>query len=382
VTTSIPKPRVQHPGLQKNAIGLTRRDYEGTMSTLCAGCGHDSITAAIIRAFWELSIPPHRVAKLSGIGCSSKTPTYFLKEAHGFNSVHGRMPSVATGAGAANRDLIMIGVSGDGDSLSIGLGQFCHGMRRGVRMLYVLENNGVYGLTKGQFSASADVGTRAKRGETNRNAPIDPVLLALTLGATFVARSFSGDKEQLVPILKAGLAHRGFAFIDVISPCVTFNDHEGSTKSYRYTREHLREVVSADFISASNGLGISARNGADDSAPPTDALAASDLVAIGAEITAAYAPGSTHDVRMHDGSTLRLHKVAGDYDPTDRDAVYAYVRGRQRAGEVPTGLLYVQPDADSMHEMENTVETPLIELPYEQLCPGAAALDALMEDFR
>jgi 2-oxoglutarate/2-oxoacid ferredoxin oxidoreductase subunit beta len=382
VTTSIPKPRVQHPGLQKNAIGLTRRDYEGTMSTLCAGCGHDSITAAIIRAFWELSIPPHRVAKLSGIGCSSKTPTYFLKEAHGFNSVHGRMPSVATGAGAANRDLIMIGVSGDGDSLSIGLGQFCHGMRRGVRMLYVLENNGVYGLTKGQFSASADVGTRAKRGETNRNAPIDPVLLALTLGATFVARSFSGDKEQLVPILKAGLAHRGFAFIDVISPCVTFNDHEGSTKSYRYTREHLREVVSADFISASNGLGISARNGADDSAPPTDVLAASDLVAIGAEITAAYAPGSTHDVRMHDGSTLRLHKVAGDYDPTDRDAVYAYVRGRQRAGEVPTGLLYVQPDADSMHEMENTVETPLIELPYEQLCPGAAALDALMEDFR
>jgi 2-oxoglutarate/2-oxoacid ferredoxin oxidoreductase subunit beta len=382
VTTSIPKPRVHHPGLQKNAIGLTRRDYEGTMSTLCAGCGHDSITAAIIRAFWELSIPPHRVAKLSGIGCSSKTPTYFLKEAHGFNSVHGRMPSVATGAGAANRDLIMIGVSGDGDSLSIGLGQFCHGMRRGVRMLYVLENNGVYGLTKGQFSASADVGTRAKRGETNRNAPIDPVLLALTLGATFVARSFSGDKEQLVPILKAGLAHRGFAFIDVISPCVTFNDHEGSTKSYRYTREHLREVVSADFISASNGLGISARNGADDSAPPTDVLAASDLVAIGAEITAAYAPGSTHDVRMHDGSTLRLHKVAGDYDPTDRDAVYAYVRGRQRAGEVPTGLLYVQPDADSMHEMENTVETPLIELPYEQLCPGAAALDALMEDFR
>jgi 2-oxoglutarate/2-oxoacid ferredoxin oxidoreductase subunit beta len=382
VTTSIPKPRVHHPGLQKNAIGLTRRDYEGTMSTLCAGCGHDSITAAIIRAFWELSIPPHRVAKLSGIGCSSKTPTYFLKEAHGFNSVHGRMPSVATGAGAANRDLIMIGVSGDGDSLSIGLGQFCHGMRRGVRMLYVLENNGVYGLTKGQFSASADVGTRAKRGETNRNAPIDPVLLALTLGATFVARSFSGDKEQLVPILKAGLAHRGFAFIDVISPCVTFNDHEGSTKSYRYTRDHLKEVVAADFISAGNGLGISARNGADDSAPPTDALAASDLVAIGAEITAAYAPGSTHDVRMHDGSTLRLHKVAGDYDPTDRYAVYAYVRDRQRAGEVPTGLLYVQPDADSMHEMENTVETPLFELPYERLCPGASALDALMEDFR
>ncbi|MGH7465631.1 MAG: 2-oxoacid:ferredoxin oxidoreductase subunit beta, partial [Longimicrobiales bacterium] len=250
MTTSIPKPRVHHPGLQTNAIGLTRRDYEGAMSTLCAGCGHDSITAAIIRAFWELSIPPHKVAKLSGIGCSSKTPTYFLREAHGFNAVHGRMPSIATGAGAANRDLIMIGISGDGDSLSIGLGQFCHGMRRGVRMLYMLENNGVYGLTKGQFSASADVGTKAKRGEANRNAPIDPVLLALTLGATFVARTFSGDKEQLVPIIKAGLAHRGFAFVDVISPCVTFNDHDGSTKSYRFTRDHIREAVITDFVAA------------------------------------------------------------------------------------------------------------------------------------
>jgi 2-oxoglutarate/2-oxoacid ferredoxin oxidoreductase subunit beta len=352
MTTSIPKPKVHHPGLPLNDIGLTRRDYEGSMSTLCAGCGHDSITAAIIRAFWELSIPPHRVAKLSGIGCSSKTPTYFLKESHGFNSVHGRMPSIATGAGAANRELIMIGISGDGDSLSIGLGQFCHGMRRGVRMLYVLENNGVYGLTKGQFSASADVGTRAKRGETNRNAPIDPVLLALTLGATFVARSFSGDREQLVPILKAGLAHGGFAFVDVISPCVTFNDHEGSTKSYRFTREHVKEVVAAD------------------------------LVPLRTEIEAAYAPGSTHDVHMHDGSTLRLRKIDETYDPTDRDAAYAYIRGRQRAGEVPTGLLYVQPDAADMHTMENTVAAPLITLPYEQLCPGAEKLDALMEEFR
>jgi 2-oxoglutarate/2-oxoacid ferredoxin oxidoreductase subunit beta len=354
VTTSIPKPKVHHPALQLNEIGLTRRDYEGAMSTLCAGCGHDAITAAIIRAFWELSIPPHRVAKLSGIGCSSKTPTYFLKEAHGFNSVHGRMPSIATGAAAANRDLIMIGVSGDGDSLSIGLGQFCHAMRRGVRMLYVLENNGVYGLTKGQFSASADIGTRAKRGETNRNAPIDPVLLALTLGATFVARSFSGDREQLVPILKAGLAHDGFAFVDVISPCVTFNDHEGSTKSYRYTREHVTPVV--------------------ETVP--------DLVPIRSGITAQYAPGSTCDVRMHDGSTLRLHKIDEEFDPTDRDAVYAYVRRRQHAGEVPTGLLYVESTAGSMHDVEGTTETPLWQLPHERLCPGEAALDALMEEFR
>jgi 2-oxoglutarate ferredoxin oxidoreductase subunit beta len=352
MTTSIPKPAVRHPGLPVNEIGLTRRDYEGTMSTLCAGCGHDSITAAVIRAFWELSIPPHRVAKLSGIGCSSKTPTYFLKEAHGFNSVHGRMPSIATGAAAANRDLILIGISGDGDSLSIGLGQFCHGLRRNVRMLYVLENNGVYGLTKGQFSASADIGTRAKRGEPNRNAPIDPVLLALTLGASFVARSFSGDKEQLVPILKAGLAHRGFAFVDVISPCVTFNDHEGSTKSYRYTRDHVKEIVHADFVP------------------------------LRTEITAAYAAGETHDVTMHDGSRVRLRKVATDYDPTDPDAVYTYIRQRQAAGEVPTGLLYVSSDTADMHEIEGTVETPLVALNHGDLCPGSAALDKLMEEFR
>jgi 2-oxoglutarate ferredoxin oxidoreductase subunit beta len=288
------------------AIGLTRRDYEGAMSTLCAGCGHDSITAAIIRAFWELDIPPHRVAKLSGIGCASKTPTYFLREAHGFNSVHGRMPSIATGASAANRDLIMIGISGDGDSLSIGLGQFCHAMRRGVRMLYVLENNGVYGLTKGQFSASADVGTKAKRGEANRNAPIDPVLLALSLGATFVARSFSGDKEQLVPILKAGLAHRGFAFVDIISPCVTFNDHEGSTKSYRFTREHVKEVVATDFVRApAHGNGHVGADGDAEAADDGLEARAPDLVPLRSEITAAYEPGATHDVHMHDGRAPR-----------------------------------------------------------------------------
>src|SRR5882724_1687798 len=229
---SIVKPRVSHPSLARNELGLTIRDYEGAMSTLCAGCGHDSITAAITRAFWELATPPHMIGKMSGIGCSSKTPTYFVSGAHGFNSAHGRMPSIVSGASAANRALTYIGISGDGDSLSIGLGQMCHAIRRNLNMLYVIENNGVYGLTKGQFSASTDVGSKSKRGEPNQQRPIDPVLLALTLGATFIARSFSGDKEQLVPILKAALRHQGFALVDVISPCVTFNDHVGSTKSY------------------------------------------------------------------------------------------------------------------------------------------------------
>src|ERR1700676_4554554 len=239
---SITKPVAVHPSFKRNDLGLTVRDYEGKMSTLCAGCGHDSITAAIVRAFWELSTPPHRIAKLSAIGCSSKTPTYFVNGAHGFNSAHGRMPPIATGANAANRELTYIGISGDGDSLSIGLGHMCHAIRRNLRMVYIIENNGVYGLTKGQFSASADVGSKSKRGEANRMAPIDPVMLGLSLGATFVARSFSGDKEQLVPIMKAGLAPRGFAIIDVISPCVTFNDHNGSTKSYLYTRNYTVKV--------------------------------------------------------------------------------------------------------------------------------------------
>jgi 2-oxoglutarate ferredoxin oxidoreductase subunit beta len=305
-----------------------------------------------VRAFWELSIPPHRVAKLSGIGCSSKTPTYFLREAHGFNSVHGRMPSIATGASAARRDLVYIGVSGDGDSLSIGLGQFCHAIRRNVDLLYILENNGVYGLTKGQFSASADIGSRPKRGEPNRQAPIDPVLLALSLGATFVARGFTGDKEQLVPILKAGVLHKGFAFIDIISPCVTFNYHEGSTKSYRFTREHLQEVVHADLV------------------PPKE------------EITVDYEPGSVANVRMHDGTTVRLRKVAPDYDPTDRDSAYAYIRARQNAAEVATGLLYLGEGAPEMHENENTIEGNLAEVAFEELCPGSEELGKLMEVFR
>jgi 2-oxoglutarate/2-oxoacid ferredoxin oxidoreductase subunit beta len=350
--TYIAKPTVHHPALQKNAIGLVRRDYEGSITTLCAGCGHDSITAAIIQAFWELSIPPHRVAKLSGIGCSSKTPAYFLKEAHGFNGVHGRMPALVTGANAANRDLIYIGVSGDGDSLSIGLGQLCHAIRRNVNVLYVLENNGVYGLTKGQFSASADPGSLSKKGEANTMEAIDSCLLALALGATFVARGFSGDKAQLVPMLKAGLSHQGFAFVDVISPCVTFNDHEGSTKSYAYTREKNVEVVQADFV------------------PPT------------ASITAEYEPGTARNVMLHDGSWVRLRKVAEHYDPTDRDVAYAYIRDRQKDGEVATGLLHISPDSSDVHEQSDTVATPLVEVPFENLCPGSAELEKLQARFR
>jgi 2-oxoglutarate/2-oxoacid ferredoxin oxidoreductase subunit beta len=346
------KPAIAHPSSRPNALGLTLRDYEGAMSTLCAGCGHDSVTAAIVRAFYELELPPHMIAKLSGIGCSSKTPTYFVSGAHGFNSAHGRMPAIATGAAAANRQLNYIGISGDGDSLSIGLGQLSHAIRRNLNMIYVIENNGVYGLTKGQFSASADVGSKSKRGEANQFAPIDPVMLALSLGATFVARSFSGDKAQLVPLLKAGLTHRGFALIDVISPCVTFNDHEGSTKAYRFTREHNVEVTRADFVPLRK------------------------------EIRTDYAEGATTSVTMHDGSVVRFSKVAPDYNPRDRQAAYSYLQSRQKLGEVPTGLLYIDDQTPEMHAINNTTDQPLTELPFDKLCPGSAALDALMEEFR
>ncbi len=348
----IKKPVARHPSLRPNALGLTIRDYEGSMSTLCAGCGHDSITAAIVRALYELDVPPHMLAKLSGIGCSSKTPTYFVSGAHGFNSAHGRMPAIATGANAANRALLYIGVSGDGDSLSIGLGQMVHAMRRNLRMLYVIENNGVYGLTKGQFSASSDIGSKSKRGEANTQPPIDPVMLALDIGATYVARSFSGDKAQLVPILKGALRHNGFALVDVISPCVTFNDHEGSTKSYLYTRKHQLPIVQADFV------------------PPA------------AEIRAEYAPGTVHEVRMHDGSTLQLHKVGPDYDPTDRRAAWSFLSERQRSGEIPTGLLYLDESGSDMHAAAKTVSRPLAQMPFEELCPGEAALRKLQDAYR
>src|SRR5829696_6030312 len=293
--TYIAKPKLHHPKLPTNEIGYTRRDYEGSVSTLCAGCGHDSISAAIIQACFELELPPHRVAKLSGIGCSSKTPTYFLGQSHGFNSVHGRMPSVLTGANLANRDLIYLGVSGDGDSASIGLGQFAHSIRRGVNMVYIVENNGVYGLTKGQFSATSDKGSKSKKGVVNHDAGIDLVAMALQLGATFVARSFSGDKAQLTPLIKAALLHRGAAFIDCISPCVQFNNHAGSTKSFDYVREHNEAVNRMDVIVARE------------------------------PIHADYAPGTTHEVTQHDGSVLKLHKLAGHYDPMDRTQAMAYL---------------------------------------------------------
>ncbi len=347
---SIAKPIAVHPSLHRNAIGLNLRDYEGAMSTLCAGCGHDSITAAITRALWELSIEPHMIAKLSGIGCSSKTPTYFVSGAHGFNSAHGRMAAIATGANAANRELTYIGISGDGDSLSIGLGHLCHAIRRNVNMLYVIENNGVYGLTKGQFSASADVGSKSKRGEANRMAPIDPAMLALSIGATFVARSFSGDKEQLVPILKAAIAHRGFALVDVISPCVTFNDHNGSTKSYLYTRKHMQKTTEADFV------------------PPAS------------EILASIGASGTTTVTMHDGSVVRFTAVPKDYDPTNRQQVLNYLQ--QNHDAIATGLLYVDESVADLHEMNRTPATSLSRVPQEKLCPGAAALNELQEDFR
>ena len=246
--TFLTKPRVHHPRLPLNEIGLTRRDYEGPVSTLCAGCGHDSVSAAIVQACAELSLPPHKFAKVSGIGCSSKTPSYFLNKSHGFNSVHGRMPSVATGANLANRELYCIGVSGDGDTASIGLGQFAHIVRRRINMLYIVDNNGTYGLTKGQFSATNDKGSTSKKGVPNLYEPIDLVCMALQLGASFVARSYSGDRKQLVPLIKAGLMHKGFAFIDVISPCVAFNNHSGSTKSYDYVRDHSENVVVTDYF--------------------------------------------------------------------------------------------------------------------------------------
>ena len=349
---SIAKPIVTHPSLEKNALGLNLRAYEGSMSTLCAGCGHDSVTAAIIRAAWKLSVEPHMMAKFSGIGCSSKTPTYFVSGAHGFNSAHGRMPAIATGAGAANRSLISIGVSGDGDSLSIGLGQMAHAIRRNLNIVYIIENNGVYGLTKGQFSASADVGSKSKKGEANRVSPIDPVMMALSLGATFVARSFSGEKEQLVPIIEAAFKHSGLALIDVISPCVTFNDHEGSTKSYLYTRKHDFHVTDSDVIF------------------PAD------------ELVANISRNGHTAVTMHDGSVIHFTRTPENYDPTDRAAVFAYLQRHQQEGKVPTGILFIHEDQPDMHDVLGTTETPLTEIPYEQLCPGRAQLDELMEEFR
>ena len=346
------KPLIPLAVLPKNELGLTVRDYEGAMSTLCAGCGHDSVTAAITQMYFELSMPPHMIAKLSGIGCSSKTPTYFVRGAHGFNSAHGRMATIATGANAANRELSYIGISGDGDSLSIGIGHLSHLMRRNVNMVYVLENNGVYGLTKGQFSASADIGSRSKRGVSNIIAPIDPIMLGLSMGATFLARSFSGDKEQLIPLLKAAVAHEGMALIDVISPCVTFNDHEGSTKSYRFMREHEVKEIETDFVPWQQ------------------------------EISMPHHKGGAREIIMHDGSAVRFRSVPEGYDPRDRQKVEEYIRERHERGEIATGLLYVNESSFDVHEMNNTPEMALSKVPYSKLCPGSAALAKLQEDFR
>jgi len=350
--TYIVKPKFHHPELPKNALGFTHRDYEGSVSTLCAGCGHDSISSAIIQACFELELEPHRVAKLSGIGCSSKTPTYFLGQSHGFNSVHGRMPSVMTGANLANRDLIYLGVSGDGDTASIGLGQFAHLIRRGVNMTYIVENNGVYGLTKGQFSATADRGSKSKRGAINTDSSIDLVAMALQLGVTFVGRSFSGDKAQLVPLIKAAIEHKGAAFLDVLSPCVAFNNHAGSTKSFDYIREHNEAVNQLDFISGR------------------------------APILIEQEPGTVQIVEQHDGSKISLRKIAADYDVHDRRAATNYLLERQAAGEVVTGLLYVEEQAEDLHVHLGTVAKPLNALNERELCPGSAMLEKFNASLR
>jgi 2-oxoglutarate ferredoxin oxidoreductase subunit beta len=350
--TYLAKPKFHHPALPKNNLGFTHRDYEGSISTLCAGCGHDSISAAVIQACFELNIEPHRLAKLSGIGCSSKTPDYFLGQSHGFNAVHGRMPSVLTGANLANKDLIYLGVSGDGDSASIGLGQFVHCVRRGVNMLYITENNGVYGLTKGQFSATADKGSKSKAGGANNDSPLDLVGMAMLIGATFVARSFSGDKKQLVPLIMAGLSHPGPAFIDVISPCVAFNNHAGSTKSFDFVREHNEAVNRLDYMD------------------PRET------------ITVDYAPGTVNEVTLHDGSTLRLAKLHPEYDAHDRIGAMTYMQQRAAAGEVVTGLIYMDPAPRDMHAALNTVDVPLNRLTEKELCPGSAALEKINASLR
>jgi 2-oxoglutarate ferredoxin oxidoreductase subunit beta len=350
--TYIVKPKLRHPALPVNKLGFTHRDYEGTVSTLCAGCGHDSISAAIIQACFELAIEPHRVAKLSGIGCSSKTPTYFLGQSHGFNSVHGRMPSVLTGANMANKELIYLGVSGDGDSASIGLGQFVHCIRRGVNMVYICENNGVYGLTKGQFSATADKGSKSKGGASNMDTPLDLASMALMVGASFVGRSFSGDKEQMVPLIMAAMRHPGPCFIDIVSPCVAFNNHAGSTKAYDFVRAHNEAVNRLDIME------------------PRD------------PITVEYAPGTTEEVALHDGSSLRLAKLDADYDPSDRIMAMAYLQAKAARNELVTGLIYMDRNATDMHANLNTVDAPLNCLGEKDLCPGSKALESFNASHR
>lgn len=346
------RPVFRHPESPKNKLGYTRKFYEGALSTLCAGCGHDSVSGAIIQACFEMAVEPHRVAKLSGIGCSSKTPTYFLANSHGFNSVHGRMPSVATGAYLANRDLMYIGVSGDGDSASIGMGQFVHAIRRNLNITYIIMNNGCYGLTKGQDSATADLGSINKSGAANLYNAIDMAGLALELGATFIARSFSGDKEQLIPMIKAAMSHPGFALIDVVSPCVTFNNNPGSTKSYDYTREHM------------------------------EATAAVDFVPIMEEITTQYDEGNTVEVVLHDGSSIHLSKLSNDWDPRDRHSAVNRLYQAKAQGEILTGLLYIDTNSHDLHNLLNTTDQPLNTMEQHVLCPGSTVLENINAGLR
>lgn len=327
-----------------NRIGKTQDDYKGAPSTLCKGCGHDSVTSAIIKSCFELGVESHDFVKLSGIGCSSKTPAYFLKSAHGFNSLHGRMATIATGVGLANKKLKILGVSGDGDTASIGMGHFVHLMRRNIPMVYIVENNGVYGLTKGQFSATADDGTVSKGGEINHQLPIDLCALAIQLGCQFVARSFSGDPKQLVPLIEAAIAHNGTALIDVLSPCVTFNDHEGSTKSIKFTREHRQPIHNIDFV------------------PYYD------------EITADYQEGEQHKLRMSDGSYVTLLKLDRDYDPTDKLSALSLLNETNAPQTIVTGLIYKGAEKKSYQEIENMCEKPLAEFSTTEIKPGTQAL--------
>ena len=343
---------IQEPGKKINRIGLELQPYRGGKTTLCAGCGHNAISERIIDAFFEMGVDPKQVIKLSGIGCSSKSPAYFLGGSHGFNSVHGRMPSVATGALVANRSMMGIGVSGDGDTGAIGIGQFVHLMRRNLPLIYIIEDNGCYGLTKGQFSPTADLGSVLKNGVVNDLPPIDTCVLAIELGASFVARSFSGDKKQLLAILKASLAHRGTAMIDVISPCVTFNDHEGSTKSYSYVKDHDEPMGDITYVPFFEDISVE------------------------------YEPGSTTEVKMHDGSRLLLKKLGTDYDPTDKGKALATLREVAEKNEYATGILYIEPQKHDFTTLLNLVDEPLATLPLERVRPGRDVLDSIMESLK
>jgi 2-oxoglutarate ferredoxin oxidoreductase subunit beta len=335
-----------------NRLGLAVLDYRGGKTTLCAGCGHNAISERIIDALYEMGVQPERVAKLSGIGCSSKSPAYFLSRAHSFNAVHGRMPSVATGAVLANRSLMALGVSGDGDTASIGVGQFVHLMRRNLPIIYIIEDNGVYGLTKGQFSATADLGSKLKTGVINELPPIDTCELAISLGATFVGRSFSGDKRQLAAMLKAAISHNGTVLLDVVSPCVTFNDHEGSTKSYKYMKDHEEPLQDISFIPVFEDIAID------------------------------YDSGTTMEVEMHDGSKLRLRKLEEDYDPTNKIRAISRLNEAKEKGEMLTGVLYVNTKAPTFLDMLNITPEPLATLPSSAVRPGKEVLEQVMEELR